>query len=167
MRKNPLKGKPRSDAARMRRDSIPSPGPYDSLSISKPPEVENEWRLLPEIPFIKEGVNAFTTHYFQLGFIPKEQFPRQIEQRPDTTSVFLLLSILSISARFNKAFESRYGSGSRACSEFMRRCERLAIDNIYKEPTLERCQAFFLLAIAQQGSGKTNASYVSDSIHTC
>lgn len=158
LRKTP--GKSKGDTSSVKRESTTSTGVYDILANVKNLDSDDEWTLLPEIRLVKEGINAFTLHYFQLGFIPKDRFPARVEQRPDSVSVFLLLSILSISARFNKSFEIKYGSGQKACAEFMQRCEMLALEQIYKAPTLERCQAFFLLSIAQQGSGKTSASYV-------
>ena len=56
----------------------------------------DEWDLLPPLPDIIEAVHLFTRNYFQLGFIPKELFPRQLEQDHRSVSVFLLLAILSI-----------------------------------------------------------------------
>lgn len=53
-----------------------------------------------------------------------------------------------------------YGDGLTAATEFMKKAQRLAVDELYQQPTLERCQAFYLLSIAEQGSGKSNTSYV-------
>ncbi|KAK9777364.1 putative Zn(2)-C6 fungal-type domain-containing protein [Seiridium cardinale] len=158
--------RPKSEAPRVKRESIASPGPQDALTNAKPPKWENEWSLLPEVDIIKEGVVAFTLHYFQLGFIPKERFPLQIEQYPASVSVFLLLSILSISARFNKKIQARYGNSQRAVEWFMKSAERLAINELYQQPTLERCQAFLLLSIAQQGCGMSNSSYINMGVAT-
>jgi hypothetical protein len=148
----------------VKRESLASPIPQDALTNVKILKWENEWSLLPEVDIIKEGVGAFTLHYFQLGFIPKERFPLQIEQNPASVSVFLLLSLLSISARFNKKLQARYGDSHKAVDWFMKSAERLAISELYQQPTLERCQAFLLLSIAQQGCGMSNSSYVS--LHT-
>ncbi|KAI0130124.1 hypothetical protein BJ170DRAFT_301847 [Xylariales sp. AK1849] len=157
-----------SDVARSRvkREPIPSPSLRDALANSKPPKWDDEWALLPEVDIIQEGVMAFTLHYFQLGFIPKERFPLQIEHNPESVSVFLLLSLLSISARFNKKIQARYGSSQRAVEWFTRSAERLAINELYQQPTLERCQAFLLLSIAQQGSGMSNSSYINMGVAT-
>jgi len=127
-----------------------------------PPEIrpEDEWELLPPLPEVVEGVKTFTRHYFQLGFIPKQQFPLRLHQAPGDANVFLLLSILSISARFTPALAERYGSGMKAAEMFMDRAARLACSKLY-QPSLEICQAFYLLSIAQQGDAMKNPSYVS------
>ncbi|ORY67603.1 fungal-specific transcription factor domain-containing protein [Pseudomassariella vexata] len=160
--------KPRSETSRVKRESVSSPGIHDALVHVKPPAavLEDEWDLLPEVDIVKEGVEAFFLHFFQLGFIHKQRFPKQLEQNPSSVSVFLLLSILSISARFNKTFETRYGSGQRAVQLFTERAEELAVKELYLTPTLERCQAFFLLSIAELGNGKTNASYINMGVAT-
>ncbi|KAK6202189.1 hypothetical protein LQW54_008981 [Pestalotiopsis sp. IQ-011] len=158
--------RPKTEAARIKRESIVSPIVQDALVGAKLPKWENEWSLLPEVDIIKEGVYAFTTHYFQLGFIHKERFPQQIEQNPSSVSVFLLLSILSISARFNRKIQARYGDSQKAVDWFMKSAERLAMNELYQQPTLERCQAFLLLSIAQQGCGMSNSSYINMGVAT-
>ncbi|KAI1870867.1 uncharacterized protein JN550_005013 [Neoarthrinium moseri] len=154
------------DTTGVKRESVSAPGFQDTLTNAKLPKWEDEWSLLPEIDIVKEGVIAFTLHFFQLGFIPKERFPLQIEQNPSSVSVFLLLSILSISAKFNKKIQMRYGASQRAVEWFMRSAERLALNELYQQPTLERCQAFLLLSIAQQGNGMTNSSYINMGVAT-
>ncbi|ETS84928.1 hypothetical protein PFICI_02953 [Pestalotiopsis fici W106-1] len=158
--------RPKSEVARVKRESIVSPSAHDALNHTKVPKWENEWALLPDVDIIKEGVYAFTTHYFQLGFIHKERFPQQIEQNPSSVSVFLLLSILSISARFNRKIQARYGDSHKAVDWFMKSAERLAMNELYQQPTLERCQAFLLLSIAQQGCGMSNSSYINMGVAT-
>jgi hypothetical protein len=153
--------KPKTEVARVVKvETASSPGPQDALSNARPPKWEDAWSLLPELDIVKEGVVAFTNHYFQLGFIPKERFLLQLDQNLGSASVFLLLSILSISARFNKKIQLIYGSSQNAVDWFMKRAEELAINELYQSPTLEGCQAFLLLSIAQQGNGKSNSSYV-------
>ena len=120
----------------------------------------DEWDQLPPLTDIIDGINRFTRHYFQLGFIPKRQFPERLLKDHRSVSVFLVVSILSISARLSPALSVRYGSGIQAAEYFMERAAALAYDEIYEEPTLERCQAFYLFSIAQQGSGLRNQSYV-------
>lgn len=146
----------------MKRESVASPSLLcGSLVATKAPKWEDDdWSLLPDVSIVKESVVDFTLHYFQLGFIPKERFPMQIEQDPKSVSVFLLLSILSISARFNKRFEAQDSSRGSAVDFFTRCAEKLAMRELYQKPTLERCQAFYLLSIAQHGMGMTNSSYV-------
>jgi hypothetical protein len=108
-----------------------------------------------------EAVNSFTLRYFQLGFIPKQLFSSRLTQNHRSVSVFLLLSILSISARFTSSLARRHGSAVRAAELFMESASNMAMGEVYAHPTLERCQAFYLLSIAQQGSGLKNRSYVS------
>ncbi|KAL7621564.1 hypothetical protein AAE478_008889 [Parahypoxylon ruwenzoriense] len=131
---------------------------YKSLKL------DNEWDLLPGVDAVVDGINTFTRNYYQLGFIPKKRFPKQVRDNPSSVSVFLLLSIMSISARFNKALIDTYGDGLKAATEFMYKAQHLAIHELYQQPTLERCQAFYLLSIAEQGSGKSNTSYISAGI---
>ncbi|KAF5021736.1 hypothetical protein F66182_6237 [Fusarium sp. NRRL 66182] len=111
---------------------------------------------------IIDGVGRFTQHYFQLGFIHKEQFSRRLRNNHRSVSVFLVVSILSISARLSPLLSTRYGSSIKAAKFFMDRAEAIARDEINKQPiTLERCQAFYLLSIAQQGSGLGNQSHMN------
>lgn len=121
----------------------------------------DNWEGLPPLEDLIDGVNLFTKQYFQLGFIPKEQYPERLRKDLRSTSLFLLMSILSISARLSPAFKVRYGNGVKAAEYFMERASSIAFEEVYQEPTLERCQAFYLLSIAQQGSGERNKSYVS------
>lgn len=133
----------------------------DVFSNYRPPRLANEWDLLPEMDVIVDGIHTFIRHFYQIGFIPKKMFIASLRENAESVSVFLLLSILCIGARFNKYFIKTYGDGLKAADEFMQKAQRLAINEIYLEPTLERCQAFYLLSIAEQGSGKSNTSYVS------
>lgn len=141
----------------------------DSSESSIPRNPRNEagilgssdpWDLLPPLQEIIDGVNNFTRHYFQLGFIPKQLFPARLRQDHRAISPFLLLSILSISARFTDSLTTRYGAGLKAVDLFMERAASLGSRELYEPPTLERCQAFYLLSIAQQGSGWKTASHV-------
>ncbi|EXU97654.1 fungal specific transcription factor domain protein [Metarhizium robertsii] len=121
----------------------------------------DNWENLPPLEELIDGVNLFTKQYFQLGFIPKEQYPERLRKDSRSTSLFLLMGILSISARLSPAFKLRYGTGVKAAEYFMERASSIAFEEVYQEPTLERCQAFYLLSIAQQGSGERNRSYIN------
>ncbi|CAM1506366.1 Fc.00g060070.m01.CDS01 [Cosmosporella sp. VM-42] len=145
----------RRDPSNVRRDILDAP------VVRTANRSTDEWEHLPPLTDIVDAVNRFTRYYFQLGFIPKQQFPERLLNDRYSVSVFLLESILSISARLSPALALRYGSGMRAAEFFMERAARLAHDEIYQEPTLERCQAFYLLSIAQQGSGLRNKSYIN------
>ncbi|GKT42592.1 uncharacterized protein ColSpa_02773 [Colletotrichum spaethianum] len=126
----------------------------------------DEWEFLPPLPEIIDAVHIFTRKYFQLGFIPKELFPLQLQRDHRSVSVFLLLGILSVSARFSPALAHRYQGEMKAVDYFMERASTMALDELYQEPTLERCQGFYLLSLAQQGSGWRNRSYINIGIAT-
>ncbi|KAK2590452.1 hypothetical protein QQS21_011869 [Conoideocrella luteorostrata] len=133
------------------------------VNVSSVPQqrLADNWEGLPPTEDLIDGVNLFTKQYFQLGFIPKEQYPERLRKNLHSTSLFLLMSILSISARLSPAFKFRYGNGVKAAEYFMERASSIANEEIYQEPTLERCQAFYLLSIAQQGSGERSKSYIN------
>ncbi|KAF4957879.1 hypothetical protein FSARC_11143 [Fusarium sarcochroum] len=144
------------DPTKVRRDILDAP-------VQPPNKPGNGWERLPPLPDIIDGINRFTRHYFQLGFIPKEQFPQRLQNDYQSVSVFLVVSILSISARLSPPLSARYGSGMKAAEFFMERAAALARNEIYSSPqnTLERCQAFYLLSIAQQGSGLRDESHMN------
>ncbi|KAM0426263.1 hypothetical protein ACHAPT_008616 [Fusarium lateritium] len=144
----------RRDPAKVRREILDAP-------VRPSGKLSDEWERLPPLSDIIDGVNRFTQHYFQLGFIPKQQFPDRLLNDYRSVSVFLVVSILSISARLSPSLATRYGSGMKAAEFFMERATNLAYGELYQEPTLERCQAFYLLSIAQQGSGLRNKSYIN------
>ncbi|KAI0874068.1 hypothetical protein GGS24DRAFT_360161 [Hypoxylon argillaceum] len=157
--------KSKLDLVKVKREPAPMPSlGLDAFSNYRPPRLANEWDLLPEMEVIVDGIHTFIRHFYQIGFIPKKMFIAGLRENAESVSVFLLLSILCISARFNKYFIKTYGDGLKAADEFMQKAQRLAINEIYLEPTLERCQAFYLLSIAEQGSGKSNTSYISAGI---
>jgi hypothetical protein len=146
---------PRRDSIKIRRTILDLPSSSISASLSE------AWDDLPPLGNLIDGVNRFTRHYFQLGFIPKQRFPERLRKNYLSVNPFLLLSILSISARLTPTLSARYGSGIKAAEYFMERASNLAIGEIYQEPSLERCQAFYLLSIAQQGSGIRNKSFIN------
>ncbi|KAI0805121.1 hypothetical protein GGR55DRAFT_298860 [Xylaria sp. FL0064] len=157
--------KTKLDLIKVKREPTTTPSlGLDAFSNYRPPKLANEWELLPEMEVIIDGIHTFIRHFYQIGFIPKKMFIASLRENAESVSVFLLLSILCISARFNKNLIKTYGDGLKAADEFMQKAQRLAINEIYLEPTLERCQAFYLLSIAEQGSGKSNTSYISAGI---
>lgn len=147
-------GSTTGSAAKSRRSTTSGPS-------ASPRHLADDWESLPPTQEIIDAVNLFTKQYFQLGFIPKEQYPERLRKNLRATSLFLLTSILSISARLSPALKLRYGNGVKAAGFFMGKASSIANEELYQEPTLERCQAFYLLSIAQQGSGERNSSYVS------
>lgn len=109
---------------------------------------------------------------FQLGFLPRALFLERLAEQRESISVFLLLAILSISARFTPALVRRYDGALKATDYFMQRAAILVPQELYT-PSLERCQAFFLLGIADWGNGERHRSFVSSfynvsaSLHSC
>ncbi|KAI0162190.1 hypothetical protein GGR57DRAFT_314241 [Xylariaceae sp. FL1272] len=136
----------------------------DALSNFRPPKMSNEWELLPEVDVIIDCIHTFTRHFYQIGFIPKKMFITSLKENAESVNVFLLLGIMCIAARFNRYHIQAYGDGLLAADEYLAKAQRVAVTEIYLEPTLERCQAFYLLSVAEQGSGKSNTSYISAGI---
>lgn len=129
--------------------------------ILKDQVVLRQWRQMPPLEYVIDAVERFTRYYFQLGFIPKYQFIQQLQSDCRSISVFLILSILSISARMTPSLVEMYGSSIKAAEHFMDRASQIVQYQTYTGATLEKCQAFYLLSIAQQGSGLQDASHVS------
>jgi len=91
--------------------------------------------------------------------MPKALFLERLTNDKRSISAFLLLSILSISARFTHSLIRRYRADGKAGEYFMKYAGRLVLDEMY-EPTLERAQAFFLLGIAEWGRVERHRSSV-------
>ncbi|KIH94650.1 transcription factor [Sporothrix brasiliensis 5110] len=119
------------------------------------------WDLLPPLENVIDAVDMFTRQYFQLGFIPRHTFVQQLREQPQSVSVFLLLSLLSVSARMTPSLVETHGGAGPTAELFMDRASAIALTELYQEPTLARCQAFYLLSLAQQGSGYRNRSFVN------
>lgn len=163
----PVRGQPDSDRdyrhPRTRADKAAKQSVVKVRAVARTsaaPSSVDDWENLPPLGDLIDGVHRFTRYYFQLGFIAKQQFPDRLRRDHRSINLFLLMSILSISARLSPALRDRYGSGVKAAEHFMERASETAVGEVYQEPTLERCQAFYLLSIAQQGSGLKNKSYV-------
>lgn len=136
---------------------------------------QDPWDLLPPYEELTEGCNVFGISCIQLGwyrifqaarrgliisgFLPKALFLESLANDRRSMSVFLLLSMLSVSARFTPSLIRRYGANGRAGEHFMKCAAYMVQDEMY-EPTLERTQAFFLLGIAEWGKGDRNRSSV-------
>lgn len=98
-----------------------------------------------------EGCQVFVTSYFQLGFIPKAVFLENLRANSGSVGRFLLSCILAISARFTPCLVARYGDARKATEYFLQIARTMVPAEMYK-PSLERLQAFFLLAISQWGN---------------
>lgn len=132
----------------------PDLGPGDVANATDP------WDLLPQLDLIVDAVNMFTYQYFQLGFIPRDTFADHLRNDSRSVSPFLMFSVLSVSGRLTNSLIAAYGDAETASELFMNRASAMALTELYEEPTLARCQAFYLLSLAQQGSGYKNKSYV-------
>ncbi|KAH7158143.1 hypothetical protein B0J13DRAFT_189639 [Dactylonectria estremocensis] len=117
----------------------------------------NPENMLPPPDEVVEGCRIFVTSYFQLGFIPKAVFLENLRVSPGSVSKFLLACILSISARFTPSLVARYGSARKATDHFLEVSRSMVPAEMYN-PSLERIQAFFLLAISQWGNGDRDRS---------
>ncbi|KAJ5902166.1 hypothetical protein N7495_002694 [Penicillium taxi] len=137
--------------------SSESSGPGLSVQGLLTPGISDPWDSLPPFEELFIGINTFTKSFFQLGFLPKTLFFERLRKQPDTVSVFLLFSILSISARFTPSLVNRYGGGSSATKLYLTRAAALIPEQMFR-PSLEATQGFFLLSIAEWGNGDKNRS---------
>ena len=152
---------PRVRAGRpSKRSATRSPRSGANVVVSEA-NTSGDWDLLPPVPEIIDAVDLFTRHYFQLSFICKSRFVFKLRHEYRSVSPFLLLSILSVSAGLTPSLADRFGSGKKAAGIFLMHATELSAKKVYEPPTLETCQAFYLLGIAQQQSGWKNSSYVS------
>ncbi|THH19551.1 hypothetical protein EW146_g1636 [Bondarzewia mesenterica] len=150
------------DAA-SRANVIPKTDNGSSATIRATSEVKNRWDLLPPYDEVVEGCKVFVTSFFQLGKscfrLSLAVFLERLATDRDSVSVFLLLSILSISARFTPSLVRRYDDPVKATELFMSRAASLVPNEMYK-PSLERTQSFFLLGIAEWGHGDRDRSFM-------
>ncbi|KAJ3907596.1 fungal-specific transcription factor domain-containing protein [Lentinula edodes] len=116
--------------------------------------------LLPPQDGLVDACEWFFTTYFQLGFLHKPTFMHTLITAPQSISTFLLLSMLSISARFSPRLIERYGSGAAAADVFARQAQKLAGEELAGAATLDRAQAFFLCSIWNWGSGYRDRSWI-------
>ncbi|KAL1889174.1 hypothetical protein Cpir12675_005897 [Ceratocystis pirilliformis] len=140
--------------------SPPPRPPAAAALISRfpdPPGPSDARSLLPPIDEVVEGCRIFVTSYFQLGFIPKSIFLERLIRPSENVSTFLLCCILCISARFTPKLVQRYGGARKATDYFVEASRRMVPTEMYL-PSLERIQAFFLLAISQWGNGDKDRS---------
>ncbi|KAI5464086.1 hypothetical protein BGZ63DRAFT_421165 [Mariannaea sp. PMI_226] len=142
----------------------PSPSEIRDVpaTIGKPPSFpapNHQDDVLPCPEDVIEGCRVFVTSYFQLGFLPKAVFLETLRVNPGSVSKFLLACILSISARFTPALISRYGNARKATDHFLEVARSMVPSEMY-QPSLERIQAFFLLAISQWGNDDKDRSNI-------
>jgi hypothetical protein len=94
-----------------------------------------------------------------VGFIPKALFLEQMENHRDSVVVFLLLSMLGLSARFTPDLCERFGC-SKSASEFFIDIAQVMIAEEMWNTSLENTQAFFLLGMADWGRGARERSAI-------
>ncbi|KIV78649.1 hypothetical protein, variant [Exophiala sideris] len=73
------------------------------------------------------------------------------------SDLFFYASILSVSARLTPCLVRRYGSGAKATEHFVGLAITSGLPKIYT-PSVENCQAFFMSALAEWGSGDKSRS---------
>ncbi len=150
------------DPSKKRRDTLDrSTVSQSPVAMGRPASSDMDARhFLPPVEEIIEALHKFKSKYFQLGFLPT-LFPERLRENPRARSAFWLLSLLSIAARYTPSLIRRYGNGAKSAEMFMEQASSDALNELYQVPTLERCQAFYMLSIAQQGSGYRNKSYLN------
>ncbi|KAH7308745.1 hypothetical protein BKA65DRAFT_559625 [Rhexocercosporidium sp. MPI-PUGE-AT-0058] len=127
------------------------------ISLISPTGKSAHRELLPPFDEVIQGCRVLSSSYFQLGFFPKAIFLERLSRDFESVSVFLLLSILSVSARFTPCIIERYGGNAEATEYFIARATELVPHEMYKS-SLDRTQALFLLSIADWGNGNKNRS---------
>lgn len=138
-------------------DSPSAPSLPSQPSTSSP--IPLGWEALPPYDEVVDGVQTLITSYFQLGFIPKSLFFEELRRDRNSVSIFLLLSILSVSARFTPCLVKRYQGGSNATRVFLQRATCLIQEQMFT-PNLESIQGFFLMSIAEWGNGDKHRSLI-------
>ncbi|GAD98606.1 conserved hypothetical protein [Paecilomyces variotii No. 5] len=156
-------------------NTVQRPGPTNELSLSSEtdksqpplPEVDttiNELRtsaaaldIIPALQEVLDGCKTFISSYYQLGFIAKALFLERLSQEPKQSDLFLIYSLLSVTARFTPSLRSKYGGGRKATELFTERATAWSLKALHS-PTIEHTQAFFLLGLAEWGSDDRNLS---------
>jgi hypothetical protein len=100
------------------------------------------------------------------GFIAKALFLERLTRPPQSSDLFFLYSILSVSARFTPSLVKRYGGGLEATKVFIDRAMICGLQCLH-QPTVENTQAFFLLGLGEWGSGDKSRSSVSRPLACC
>ncbi|KAK3375853.1 hypothetical protein B0T24DRAFT_676755 [Lasiosphaeria ovina] len=117
------------------------------------------WESLPPHGEVVQGVESLTTSFVQLGFVPRQLFSSVLRERPETVSLFLVFSILAVSAPFTPSLVARYdGSGSRATQAFLRGASAFVPQHMLESSLERQCRRFFLSSIAEWGNGDKNRS---------
>lgn len=116
--------------------------------------------LLPPHEELVEACEWFFSTYFQLGFLHKPTFMHTLQTSPQSLSTFLLLSMLSVSARFTPTLIQRFSTPVNAANTFAKRAQSLVGQEMLAAASLDRAQAFFLCSIWNWGSGFRDRSWI-------
>ena len=117
---------------------------------------------LPPLVELEAMVHTFFATVFQVGFLHETSFRSRLRQDPTQISRFLLLSILATSAADTPLILSKTGGRTGAVAEgqaYFESALSMAFNEI-AEPTLERIQAFYLLAQQDWMEGRGQRSWV-------
>ena len=93
------------------------------------------------------------------GFFAKAVFLERMSKQPKQSDLFLIYSLLSVTARFTPSLRGRYEGGRKATELFTERATDWSLKALH-QPTVEHTQAFFLLGLAEWGSNDRNLSCV-------
>lgn len=138
----------------------PPPIPASPRRLQVYAASDDIWNLLPPHAELLAGCRVFLATCLQVGFISKALFLEQMETDPASVNVFLLLSILSISARFTPELCARFRNDGKAAAEFFMDVAHVVTADQMWHTTLENTQAFFLLGMADWGRGARDRSAI-------
>ncbi|BGP14763.1 hypothetical protein JCM10213v2_002715 [Rhodosporidiobolus nylandii] len=116
--------------------------------------------MLPPLPLLIEGCEAFFSTYFQLGFLHRPTFLNKLSTAPQSIPPFLLLAMLAVSARFADGLVKHHGGAPTRASEIYAERAMGMVLNEVMEPTLERVQALYLLGIRDFANGQAFRSKI-------
>ncbi|KAK0469055.1 fungal-specific transcription factor domain-containing protein [Desarmillaria tabescens] len=132
----------------------------DNCSQSLTSKSSSHQDLLPPHEELVEACEWFFSTYFQLGFLHKPTFMHTLQTSPQSLSTFLLLSMLSVSARFTPTLIQRFSTPVNAANTFAKRAQSLVGQELLAAASLDRAQAFFLCSIWNWGSGFRDRSWI-------
>ncbi|KAI5479960.1 hypothetical protein MNV49_002250 [Pseudohyphozyma bogoriensis] len=109
--------------------SIPTPTVSSLRETNGRGEVDRygDEGILPPLELVLEGCEAWFNGYFQLSFLHRPSFLHKlsIQSPTDPVSPFLILAILTVSARFTPSLIDRYGGTTEAVEVLSGRAHRL------------------------------------------
>lgn len=142
---------------------VETPSPFGPVSWTLIVDGCQGERSLPFGPNLRcmapTGLNrfflaAFVSRFHQLGFLHRPTFLHELQTRTGAHSPFLLLAMLSVSARLTPSLLSYFGSIPEATNFFLSRTHAYLADGL-AAPTLERVQALYILSLAESAEGNS------------